>query len=248
MVTQLAYRPAIFYIDSYKYLKGSGGYDPVGYNLLLKPVLWAGNLATVAAVQHLLGLAMAVVLYLTLIRRHAPRWAAALATAPLLLDAYQLQIEQTIMPDVTFEAIILGGLAILLWNPRPRIWRLAAGALVLGLAADVRQIGEVLIIPAVLFAVLMARGWRRRLGYLGAAAAFFAVPVARLHDRLDAHRSWFHPGQPRCGPPVWAGGGGGQLRDAPPARRRALPVPGAVRRRLGHRPDRQQRRQPLSEL
>ena len=177
VVTQLAYRPAIFYIDSYKYLSGSGGYDPVGYNLLLKPVLWAGNLATVAAVQHLLGLAMAVILYLTLTRRHAPRWAAALATAPLLLDAYQLQMEQTIMPDVTFEALILGGLAILLWNPRPRIWRLAAGALVLGLAADVRQIGEVLIIPAVIFAVLVARGWRRRLGYLGAAAAFFAVPV-----------------------------------------------------------------------
>ena len=59
MVTPLAYRPALFYIDSYKYLKGSGGYDPVGYNLLLKPVLWAGNLATVAAVQHLLGLAIA---------------------------------------------------------------------------------------------------------------------------------------------------------------------------------------------
>ena len=98
VVTQLAYRPAIFYIDSYKYLRGSGGYDPVGYNLLLKPILWAGNLATVAAVQHVLGLAMAVVLYRTLIRRHAPRWAAALATAPLLLDAYQLQMEQTIMP------------------------------------------------------------------------------------------------------------------------------------------------------
>ena len=36
VVTQLAYRPALFYIDSYKYLRGSGGYDPVGYNLLLK--------------------------------------------------------------------------------------------------------------------------------------------------------------------------------------------------------------------
>ena len=62
VVTQLAYRPAIFYIDSYKYLRGSGGYDPVGYNLLLKPILWAGNLATIAAVQHMLGLAMAVLL------------------------------------------------------------------------------------------------------------------------------------------------------------------------------------------
>ena len=177
VVTQVAYRPALFYIDSYKYLTGSGGSDPVGYNILLKPILWLGNLAVVAGFQHLLGLAMGVIIYALLIRRGAARWAATLAAAPILLDAYQLQMEQTIMPDVTFEALIVAGLAILLWRPRPGFWRLAAGALVLGLAADVRQIGELLIIPAVVFAVLVARGWRRRLGYLAVAIACFAVPV-----------------------------------------------------------------------
>ena len=177
VVTQVAYRPALFYIDSYKYLTGSGGADPVGYNILLKPILWLGNLAVVAGFQHLLGLAMGVIIYALLIRRGAARWAATLAAAPILLDAYQLQMEQTIMPDVTFEAFIAAGLAILLWRPRPGFWRLAAGALVLGLAADVRQIGELLIIPAVVFAVLVARGWRRRLGYLAVAIACFAVPV-----------------------------------------------------------------------
>ena len=60
----------------------------------------------VAGFQHLLGLTMALALYATLTRRHAARWAAALATAPLPLDAYQPQMEQTIMPDVTFEARI----------------------------------------------------------------------------------------------------------------------------------------------
>ncbi len=177
VVTQIAYRPALFYIDSYKYLAGSGGSDPVGYNILLKPILWLGNLAVVAGFQHLLGLAMGVTIYALLVRRGAARWAATLAAAPILLDAYQLQMEQTIMPDVTFEALVLAGLAILLWRPRPGFWRLAAGALVLGLAADVRQIGELLIIPAVVFAVLVARGWRRRLGYLAVAVACFAVPV-----------------------------------------------------------------------
>ena len=81
------------------------------------------------------------------------------------------------MPDVTFEALVVAGLAILLWRPRPGFWRVAAGALVLALAADVRQIGELLIIPAVVFVVLLARGWRRRLGYLAVAVACFAVPV-----------------------------------------------------------------------
>jgi hypothetical protein len=179
VVTELAYRPALLYIDSPKYLtSGLEKYDPQGYqDLVLRPLLWVGNLAVVAGFQHLLGLAMALALYTTLIRRHAPRWAATLAAAPLLLDAYQLQMEQTIMPDVTFEALITTGLTILLWHPRPSLWRLAAGAAVLGLAADIRQIGEALAIPAVVFAVLVARRWRRRLGYLAVTAASFALPV-----------------------------------------------------------------------
>jgi hypothetical protein len=178
VVTQIAYRPALFYIDSYKYLTGSAGNDPEGYRFLMAPVLWVGNLAVVPALQHLLGLAMGLAIYTVLVRRGAPRWAAALAAAPILLDAYQLQMEQTIMPDVTFEAFILGGLTILLWVPRPGLKRLITGALVLGLAADVRQIGEVLIIPAAVFAVLMARsGWRSRAGYLVVGAVGCAIPM-----------------------------------------------------------------------
>ena len=185
VVTQLAYRPALLYIDSYKYLTGTGGSDPAGYGILLRPLLWVGNLAVVAGFQHLLGLAMALALYTILIRRHAPRWAATLATAPLLLDAYQLQMEQTVMPDVTFEALITTGLTILLWHPRPGLWRVAAGALVLGLATDVRQIGELLIIPAWSSspAVLSARGWRR-LSYLAVPAARFQARRLTVRDLL----------------------------------------------------------------
>jgi hypothetical protein len=177
VVTQIAYRPALLYIDSYKYLSHAYGYDPVGYRILLDPVLWVGNLAWVPAVQHVLGLAMAVTLYILLIRRRIPRWAAALATAPVLLDAYQLQMEQTIMPDVLFEALVLAGLAILLWNPRPGLRTIAVGAMVLGGSTDVRQVGEALIVPAVIFAVLTTRGARRRLGHLGITAVCFALPV-----------------------------------------------------------------------
>ena len=178
VITQLAYRPALFYIDSWKYLTGSGGIDPEGYRFLMAPILWAGNLAVVPALQHLLGLAMGLAIYTVLIRRGAPRWAGALAAAPILLDAYQLQMEQTIMPDVFFEAFIVAGLTILLWTPRPSLKRLMAGALVLGLATDVRQIGEVLIIPAAVFAVLVARGgWRQRARYLVVGLISCAIPM-----------------------------------------------------------------------
>jgi len=132
VVTQIAYRPSLAYIDSVKYLFGAyRGDDPPGYALLLQPMLLVGNLDLIAASQHLLGLAMAVALYLLLRRRGAARWLAALAVAPILLDAYQLQIEQNVMPDVAFEALIVAGLAALLWRPQPRAWLVVAGGLAL---------------------------------------------------------------------------------------------------------------------
>ena len=77
VAAQLAYRPALFYIDTPRYLYNAGGMDPVGYKGFLLAVLTAGGFGAVAAVQHLLGLAMAVVLYALLLRRGAPRWLAA---------------------------------------------------------------------------------------------------------------------------------------------------------------------------
>ena len=62
VLAQIAYRPALLYIDSIKYLYIANGADPVGYRVLLKPLLVIGNLDLVAAVQHLLGLGMAVAL------------------------------------------------------------------------------------------------------------------------------------------------------------------------------------------
>ena len=77
---------------------------------------------------------------------------AALATAPVLLDAYQLQLESTIMPDVLFETLITAGLVLLLWRRTASARLVAAGALVLGTAATVREIGAVLVVPVVVFA------------------------------------------------------------------------------------------------
>ena len=174
-LAQAAYRPALLYIDSIKYLEGSVTTAPQGYQALIRLLEPAGGLALIAAVQHVFGLAMAVALYAVLLRRGAPRWAATLAAAPVLLDAYQLQLEQTIMPDVLFETMIAAGIVVLLW--RPGRWPLAAGALVLGAAVTVREIGAVLIVPVVVFAALTVRGWRRRVRRGLLAAGCFMLPV-----------------------------------------------------------------------
>src|SRR6476646_5368367 len=60
VLAQFAYRPALFYIDTTRYLYNDAqGMDPVGYKGPLRVILAITNFNTIAAVQHLLGLAMA---------------------------------------------------------------------------------------------------------------------------------------------------------------------------------------------
>ena len=185
VVTQVAYEPALLFIDSKKYLFGTeisarawGSFDPIGYTLLvLKPVLTFGNLGLVALLQHVLGLGMAVALYALMLRRGVVRWLAALAVAPVLLDAYQLNAEQTIMPDVLFEALLVAGIVLLLWQPRPGLVFVILAGLALGTSAPVRQVGEALILPALIYVVAVTRGWRTRLLHGAVLFACFALPI-----------------------------------------------------------------------
>jgi hypothetical protein len=188
----LAERPALLFVDSVRYLYNAYGMDPVGYSEALRPILFVGNLDTVAAVQHLLGLGMGVVIYLLLLRHGVSRWLAALAIAPVLLDAYQLQIEQMIMPDTLFEALIVAGLAILLWpatagapgrpggpgGPAGLSWRrLVVAGIVLGTSATVAQVGEALILPAVIYLLAAGGGRRGAIAKAAAMCAAFALPI-----------------------------------------------------------------------
>jgi hypothetical protein len=160
VITWMAYHPALLYIDSVKYLyHGWQGSDPLGYKVPLKIVLAVGNLGTVTALQHLLGIGMAVAIYALLIRRGVNRWLGALAIAPVLLDGYQLQAEATIMPDVLFEAMVVAGLCLLLWKPTVTWLNLITAGLILGLSATVRELGLWLMLPAVL--VLLGSRWLR---------------------------------------------------------------------------------------
>ena len=185
VAAQIGYRPALLYIDSKKYLFGTevrtwGAFDPLGYLLLiLRPVLRFGNLAVVAVLQHVLGIALAVTLYLLLRRLGIAEWPAALATAPVLLDGYQLVAEQTIMPDTLFEVLLVAGLAVLLWRggDHPGLAAIAVAALALGLSAIVRQVGEVLILPALLFVLAVTRGWRSKALHAGVLTVCFALPI-----------------------------------------------------------------------
>jgi len=195
-----AYHPALIYVDTLKYLYGaSPGSEPLGYTVLLRLMLLPGDLGTVAAIQHLLGLAMAVTLYAVLLRRGAGRWLAALAVAPVLLDAYQIQMEQTIMPDVWFEAMIVAALAVLLWRPAVSVPVAVAAGLILGSSATIKQLGEVLVLPAVVY--LLVAGGRRAITATAALVAAFVLPILAYSGISYARTGhfWLVHGQPSIG-------------------------------------------------
>ena len=192
-IAQIAYEPALLFIDSKKYIFGTdftntiwGSFDPLGYSLLiLRPILLAGrSLAYAALVQHVLGMAMAGALYAVMLRRGVYRWLAALAVAPVLFDAYQLNAEQTIMPDVLFETLLVAGVVLLLWQRRPGLFLVILGGLALGASAPVRQVGEALIAPALIYVVFAAQGWRRRLLHGGRPDGLLRAADRGLHELL----------------------------------------------------------------
>ncbi len=179
VVAQIAYRPALLYIDTLKYLYNAWpGTDPLGYKGVLKAILLVGNLQTVTAVQHLVGLAMGVGIYAVLLRRGVPRWLAALAAAPVLLDAYELQNEQSIMPDVWFDALLVLALVVLLWPPRPTRRAIAAAGIALGLSVTIGQATEVMVLPAVIYVLIaVGGGWWHAVRAAVVMCVAFALPV-----------------------------------------------------------------------
>ncbi|MCL2582277.1 MAG: phospholipid carrier-dependent glycosyltransferase [Streptosporangiales bacterium] len=163
--TMAGYQPALIFIDTPRYLwMFALGIDPLGYRyLFLKPLLALDpHLASVTAVQHLLGLAMGAALYALVLRHGGRRWLAALAAAPVLLDAYQLQTEQMIMSDVLFEALVCAAFLVLAWpagQAGNRTWtRVAVAAVILGIATTVREVGEITLVPLLAYALL---AWRK---------------------------------------------------------------------------------------
>ncbi|WP_308282911.1 glycosyltransferase family 2 protein [Pseudonocardia nigra] len=190
LLAQLAYQPAILYYDSFRYLLNidrlsPAELNPIGYELfVLRPLLGVGNLQLVTAVQHLAGLGMAVAVYVLLQRHGARRWVAALAAGPLLLDAYQVQIEQNIMTETFFQALLLGVIWLLTSRGAPGPGRSAAAGILIAVMVVVRLVAVPLVVPAVVYLVLAGGAWRRRsdhglvLRRTGALLAGFAVVVA----------------------------------------------------------------------
>ncbi|WP_285619604.1 phospholipid carrier-dependent glycosyltransferase [Actinoallomurus iriomotensis] len=185
-VVALVAFPPLWFNDSFDYTRiGLHPFPhplrPDGYGFFLWFLRPFRSFVLVVAVQHLMGLAMGVMVYALVRRRYGrARWVACLAAAPVLFDAYQVQLEQLVMSDVLFMFLSLSAVTVALWRRRPT-WRAGiASGLLLALAGLTRTVGLPLVALLVVFLLVRRAGWRTVVAVAGAAA----LPVA-------AYALWF---------------------------------------------------------
>jgi hypothetical protein len=199
VVVLLAYQQALIFPDSERYLQYAhnfiiGQWIPdwlrtSGYSFLLIPAVLAHNLVGVVVLQHLLGLATAVLIYATLIHFGARRWLAALATVPVLFDPLQLDLEQYILTDVSATFLLLVALVVLVWK-RDAIGKVApvVAGLLIAAAALIRESDLLVMIPALIYLVAVIRPWRRLAGRGALMLAGCLIPVLAY---VGWFSSWF---------------------------------------------------------
>ncbi|MGE5292324.1 MAG: phospholipid carrier-dependent glycosyltransferase [Micromonosporaceae bacterium] len=187
LVAVLAY-PGVtwFYGDSYVYLATALRPRPnltktIGYSFFLRALEPLHSFTLVAIVQHLMGLAMAVMVYVLLRRAGLPKWGATLATLPVLLDAYVIQLEHMVMSETVFTFAIAVAVTLVMWRKRPGPWAMLAAGLLLGYAVTVRTVALPLLAVLVIFLVIRRAGWRP----VVTAVAGGVIPIA-------LYAAWFH--------------------------------------------------------
>ncbi|SPL95292.1 unnamed protein product [[Actinomadura] parvosata subsp. kistnae] len=160
-LAMLGYRPALWFPDSYTYIvtvfkPRPDLVRPAGYSMFLKLLEPLHAFGAVTAAQHLLGLATGVLVYRAARRvaGRAPRWAATLATVPVLLDAYQIELEHLLVSDTLFMFLVVAAVALCATR---RTATVAGIGLLLAAATLTRTVGQPLIV--VLAAWFVLRGW-----------------------------------------------------------------------------------------
>lgn len=168
--TEVAYRPALFFSDSWVYLNTTFGGVPVGivpsrpsgYPLFLRLLTLPGReVLLTTTVQHLAGAAVGVLVYLLLLHLGQGRLVAVAAAAVVLLDSYAIALEQFIMAEALFTLLVVGALVLTIMRRDSPRWLLLAGVL-LASACTVRTAG-LFVIPVWLTYLIWTARDRRRL-------------------------------------------------------------------------------------
>jgi hypothetical protein len=186
VITMLGYRPAMYFNDTFDYLHVAmepypHPLRPDGYAFLLLMLRPFHSFALVAALQHLMGLAMGLMIYALLrCRFRLPRWGAALATVPVLLDAYQIQLEHLVLSDTLFIFLVVTAVTLLLWHERPSLVVAAALGLIIAVAWLTRSVGAPVLLGVLVYLLIRRASWRT-----------FAVLLLACAIPVTGYMGWF---------------------------------------------------------
>src|ERR1700721_2917785 len=143
-----------------------------GYSLFLRALLPFHSFTLVTGLQHLMGLGIAVMVYVLARRAGVSKIWATAATLPVLLDGFEIEDEHMVMAEALFTFLIMVAMLLILWRARVT-WPVALlSGLLPRYAVDVRSEGLPVL---VLFPIaLLVRGlreggawrWRRWRGWL----------------------------------------------------------------------------------
>jgi Dolichyl-phosphate-mannose-protein mannosyltransferase len=180
VIVMMAFAPAaLFKLDTYDYLWGAthlapNPVNPSGYSIFLW-LLWPfHSLVLIAALQHLMGLGIAVMIYAVLRRRGVSGWLATLAAVPVLFDPAQFLLEQLIMADILAMFLMIAAFAVLFMRKSPSAWRSVSATLLMGASAVVRPDALPLIFLMAGYLLVRRLGWRQA----GMALTAGLLPVA----------------------------------------------------------------------
>ena len=185
LVAVLAYRPALWFNDSFEYVAVALRPQPYvvrpdGYSFLLRALLPLHSFTLVTVLQHLMGRATAGLVYALLRRLSLPGWGATLACVPVLFDGYQLRLEHMVLSDTLFTLLCVATVVTVLWRPHLSAVRLASVGLLLAAAVLTRPVALPLVPVLLVFLLVRRVGWRP-----------FAVFLVALVVPLFSYASWF---------------------------------------------------------
>jgi hypothetical protein len=179
VIAALGFSPALLIQDSFSYMAEGVHLTPLyqlrpeGYPLLLKVLEPFHSLLLITTLQHLMGIALAVIIYAVLRGRGLPAWGATLAAVPTLFDSRQIWLESSILPDTLFTFVLMIAVTILIIRPRPAIWQAVIVGLLVAWASIIRGNGAPVFVIILIYLIIRRVGWR----VFTACLAAFAVPL-----------------------------------------------------------------------
>ena len=172
----LGYPDTSFYVAAANEGSAEDPFRPAGYAVFLRAAHELGITGTVL-LQHLLGLATALLLFLIVRRLGGSQWVALVPAAAVALCGSQVMIEHALLSEPVFTFLVAAALYACVRTLDDGIgWAVAAGLLV-GVAVPIRLVA-VGLIPVVVLWLLLAVPRRRVLTAVAFALFAGAIPLA----------------------------------------------------------------------